>query len=180
MMKQKRKNRAFEFICAFLPGAAELYDGFFKCGFSLMVVFFACVWFAGVSETMVSGLLIAAMWFYGFFHARNLAHATDEEFNNMEDKAIWEEIAGFSFGLTGRKVRIGFSIALILIGISILWNMVIDTLVAWIPEKLWDYLYPILQDIPRFLIAVVTIMVGLRLIKGKKEEVYGIEDKQNS
>ena len=39
-MKQKKKSRFLTFIFSFLPGAAEMYMGFMKNGFSLMMIFF--------------------------------------------------------------------------------------------------------------------------------------------
>ena len=36
----KKKNRLFTFCCSLLPGAGEMYLGFFKHGVSTMALFF--------------------------------------------------------------------------------------------------------------------------------------------
>ena len=180
-MKQKRKNRVFEFICAFLPGAAEMYNGFIKSGVSIMGLFFGMIWILSITETMLAAMAVGVIYFFGFFHARNLAHTTDEEFFALEDRAIWEEMSGFRFGIKEKSVRIVVSVVLILTGISMLWNMLMDIILPFIPDVIWDnFVAPLMDGLPKFLIAIVVIVVGLRLIRGKKEEAYGIEDKQNA
>ena len=39
-MKPTKKNNFFTFIFSFLPGAAEMYMGFMKNGFSILAIFF--------------------------------------------------------------------------------------------------------------------------------------------
>ncbi len=70
-----------------------MYMGFMKSGFSLMLVFFTVL----IIPTLISlptlfmsfSLLV---WFFSFFHARNLISCPDEEFDKQEDKFIWEEL----------------------------------------------------------------------------------------
>ena len=88
-MKQKKKNRFFTFILSFLPGAAEMYMGFMKKGTSIMTLFFASI---AVAVTLGLDALIFAtglLWFFGFFHARNLVSIDEEVFMTLEDDFIW-------------------------------------------------------------------------------------------
>jgi len=44
-----------------------------------------------------------------------------------------------------------------------------------IPNRYWDELYPIIDRIPQVVIAVLIIIIGLKLMAGKKEEIDGDE-----
>lgn len=177
-MKQKKKNKFFTFLCSFVPGAAEMYMGFMKMGFSLMAVFFLClmvgVYFRMEEVIAFTGMLL---WFFGFFHARNLAACDDATIEEMKDTVIWEEFGigqGFKIKTPGKTVRKWIAVILILVGASLLWNNVTDLVYSLIPEKQWEYLYPIVSNIshsvPQYVAAILIIVIGIRLIKGKNVE----------
>ena len=72
-MKPRKKRGFFNFLCAFMPGAAEMNMGFMKMGSSIMLAFlgsFALVVWLSLSDVFV--IIPMILWFYGFFHARNL------------------------------------------------------------------------------------------------------------
>ena len=172
-MKQKRKNNFFTFIFSLLPGAAEMYMGFMKNGFTLMVLFFLSfvpmVFFSSLEFLSVIGLVL---WFFGFFHARNYASMTDAEFESMEDKYIWEEFAEFETIRIGNStVKKVVAAVLIFIGAAQLWDYFSSIFYHLIPEELWDYVYPVVREIPQFALAVVFIVIGIFMIKGKKNEL---------
>ena len=172
-MKQKRKNRFFTFIFSLLPGAAEMYMGFMKNGLTLMVLFFLSfipmVFFSSLEFLMALGVVI---WFFGFFHARNYASMTDDEFDVMEDKYIWEEFDELkTFRIENRTVKKIIAAVLILIGVGQLWNYFSSILFNLIPDALWETVYPIVREIPQFVLAIVFIVIGVFMIKGKKREL---------
>ena len=85
-MKQKKKSRFFTFIFSMLPGAAEMYMGFMKNGLSLMIIFFISFVPMILFNSLEFMLLLSAvLWFYGFFHARNIASLDDTYFDQLED-----------------------------------------------------------------------------------------------
>jgi hypothetical protein len=172
-MKPRKKNKLFNFLCAFLPGASEMYMGFMKNGVSLMLMFFVSLsplMFFNALEPLAS--LSVVIWFYGFFHARNLAGMSEEEFAQAEDRYIWEEFGDFKgLKVSSSTARKWIAAILILIGCSQLWNYFTDTIYRLIPDSYWDYVYPVVRDIPEVIVAVLFIVIGVRLIAGKKKEL---------
>jgi hypothetical protein len=172
-MKQKKKNRFFTFIFSFLPGAAEMYMGFMKNGFSLMIFFlmpFALVVIYGGLDFLMP--ICAVMWFYGFFHARNYAGLDDQSFAALEDRYIWEEFSDLDFSKVSVKTaRKWIAIALIVIGAALIWDYFSSILYRLIPEGYWDDIYPALSNIPQVVISVLMVIIGIRMIIGKKKEL---------
>ncbi len=170
-MKPKKKNKVFAFLCSFMPGAAEMYMGYMKMGISLMGVFFACC--------LIPTILLAAdyfylvgivIWFYGFFHARNLDATDDAEFAEIRDQFIWEEFTdGKPVRISQKSVNKWIGIVVLLIGCAMLWNSVDNLIYDMIPDDLWETLYPIASNIPGFIFSVIIIVLGVRLIIGKKK-----------
>ena len=172
-MKQQRRNGFFTFIFSFMPGAAEMYMGFLKQGVSIMAIFLLGVAipnFIGLYDfNMVT---IVLTWFYGFFHARNLAAQKDEVFYGLKDAYIWEEF------MPSKEVKIPSPVArkwiagiLIVVGAIILWQNFSKFIINFIPERIWDLIWPLVDNIPQILIAIVIIFIGIKLIAGKKEEL---------
>ena len=172
-MKQKKKNRFFTFIFSFLPGAAEMYMGFMKNGFSLMLFFllpFALVVIYGGLDFLMP--ICAVMWFYGFFHARNYAGLDDMSFDAMTDKYIWEEFSDLDFSKVSVKTAGKWiAAALIVIGAALIWDYFSSILYRLIPEGYWDDIYPALSNIPQVVISILMVIVGIRMVIGKKKEL---------
>ena len=172
-MKQMKKNKFFTFIFSFLPGAAEMYMGFMKNGFSLMLCFllpFALIVIYGGLDFLMP--ICAVMWFYGFFHARNYAGMDDMTFDAMTDKYIWEEFSDLNFSkVSGKTAKKWISAALIVIGAALIWDYFSGILYRLIPEGYWDDIYPALSNIPQVVISILMVIVGIRMIVGKKKEL---------
>lgn len=181
-MKPKKKNNVFTFFCSLLPGAAEMYTGFMKNGLSLMVIFFAS--FAVPAMLGVNDLFLCLAfitWFYGFFHARNLAAVEEETFLTLEDRYIWEEFTeGKPLRISDQTGHRWLAGILILAGLGILWNNFRSMIYSLIPDRLWDELYPVVANIPGTIFAILIILVGIRMIQGKKEVYSDGEENQNA
>lgn len=171
-MKPTKKNKFFNFIFAFCPGASEMYMGFMKNGFSLLAIFLAlCV---AVGPMRADFLLAGAMLIYcfGFFHARNIAHMDDETFAAYEDKYIWEEFINTNaFKIKDTTMRKIMAVVMIFIGVGLAWGYITDLAVQFIPTSYWDDIYPIIEDIPSLVVAIILIVAGALLIRGKKKEL---------
>lgn len=184
-MLRNNKSKAFTFICSFLPGAAEMYLGFMKNGLTLMLAFFISFMLPtalGAGDIFIA--LVFVVWFYGFFHARNLAGSDEATFAAMEDRYIWEEFCeSKNIKLDKVVANKWFAVILILIGVSALWNRVFDIVCRYIPESVWNDIYPVIDAVPGLVFAILVIIAGIVLIKGKKESLtdtdapMGIEDK---
>lgn len=174
-MKQQRRNKIVTFFWSFLPGAAEMYMGFMKQGLSLMTVFFLCFIIPTVLRVSDVFILFGGLvWFYGFFHARNVYACDDETFENLKDEYIWNEfLAGRVLTVPGKAVRKWGAVVLIITGVTILWNNLADVIFAFMPRELWDTWWAIADRIPQSMIALLIIGLGLHMIRGKKEALDG-------
>ena len=123
-MSPKKKTGFFAFVCSLIPGAAEMYMGYMKLGISIMFAFVLVFMIAGFgfgNEVLL--FLDIMIWFYSFFHARNLVNTTEEEFLTLKDHYIWEEfIDGEVQIVKADSVRRILAIALIVIGLGMLWG----------------------------------------------------------
>lgn len=174
-MKPKKKNKFFMFIFAFLPGACEMYMGFMKMGLSLMGVFFlSCVLCGMVDWNLLAVAFL--LYFYAFFHARHLAVSSDEDFVTIADKPIWLEIFdGANSAKINKATKICTACAMIVIGFWALWNNFKGYISQFIPEGVWDYIWPLLNKMPGCVLAIILIVIGIVLIAGKKEKLDGEE-----
>lgn len=171
----RRKTGLMTFIFSFIPGAGEMYMGFFKQGISIMSAFFILI---SISAWMNLGPLmftLPVLWFYSFFHAHNLASMRDEDFYSLEDKFLFiGEYAKFNTMVTPDKGRKVLAAILIILGLTSLWNMLCNVLYSIAEPLLGRFangFYDFINSIPQFVFAVIIICGGIYLIKGKKKEL---------
>ena len=128
----------------------------------------------GSSEIFVC--LGVIVYVFSFFHARNIANTDSAEFEAIEDRFIWEEFTGKStFHVQSKTLRKWFAGILIFLGVTMIYEYWMDIVIGFIPERLWEELYPIFEGIPATIFAIALIIAGVILIKGKKKEM-NIED----
>lgn len=172
-MTPKKKRNIWNFLFAFIPGVSEMYMGFMKNGISLLCIFilsFVTITTLRLNDVFV--LVVFLIWAFGFFHARNIVACSDEEFAALEDKCIWEEFSfGTSLKIKNSTFRKWLAVFLIIIGGGVIWNNLYDLLVFLIPDTLWQFIYPVVNRVPGLIFAVFVIMVGVKLIVGKKKEL---------
>ena len=165
---QKQKRGFLLFICSLLPGAGEMYMGFFKQGLSIMTLFWAIIAFAG--EFNISSLVIflPVIWFYSFFHVHNLKDLPEEEFYAVEDNYILhlDSLFRSSEKLTPRHVKIA-AVLLIFFGAVILWSGFSDLLYWILPNALAIIMQDIMYQIPSVIIGILIIIAGYQLLTGK-------------
>lgn len=180
---KKKKNRFFLFCFSFLPGAGEMYFGLMKTGISLLGLFMAGIMLAGYTEIGVLACVPLATWIYSFFHANNMGALSDEEFARLNDDYL--------FGFDGKytinkkffteKYRKAAAIILIVLGIAMLWQTFCRILRHIVGN---DFYYEYIRrftgivsdDVPRVIVAFVIIWFGIKLIRGKKEELEQLEN----
>lgn len=177
-MRQKKRNALFTFIWSFMPGAAEMYLGFMKNGLSIMGLFFICFIVPSVLRSSDVFILFAVLvWFFAFFHARNLAACDQETLQTLEDRYIWEEYGN------DRPIRISDGVMrtwgagiLIVFGVVMLWQSLVDFLYQLLPEWILRWVSPFIDQVPQVVIALLIIAIGLRLIRGKRAAIEVMED----
>lgn len=185
---RKKKNRFLLFCFSFLPGAGEMYYGFMKTGVSLLTLFAFSLMATLYTNVAPLGLVIMIVWVYGFFHANNLGSLSDEEFYRIKDEYLFgmkeNDIDSIKEFITG-KYRKVFAALLILVGVSMLWQTFCRFL-RFIMGNEFYYEYiatftrAIGTDLPRILISIAIIWVGVKLIMGKKKELDMIDEKEEA
>ena len=183
---QKKKSRFWSFIWSFLPGAAHMYLGFMKMGVSLMLGFLILCGVVGFTNIDVLLIFPIAMYIYSFFHANNLATLNDEEFYTIKDQYLLgleglDSIEKIHVSIV-KKYRKVTALILIVIGLIMLWDIGFDMLVdifGWDNPYLAEVSYFMNYQMPRMVIAIAVIWIGIVLIRGKKVE-YVEEDQETA
>lgn len=180
-MKTKKKNRFLTFCFSMMPGAAEMYMGFMRTGTELMLLFLGMIMVPSFLGLEGLTILDVVVWAYGFFHANHLASLSDEEFAKVEDNDIF----GMELFRKGkRKLQgnfRGIAILLIILGVWLLWRTGVDMLWSYrvLPEYVYELLFTISDYVPRAVASVLIIVLGVHMIRGRKEELYRGEDLKN-
>lgn len=175
-----KKNGFFTFICSLIPGAGEMYMGFFKQGLSLMGLFALVIVVSSFYPLDRLIFLLPLIWFYSFFHVHHLRSLPPEEFYNIEDQFLFvpETIVSATESICKNKKII--AIILIVIGAVQLFGVGMDFL-SWItPDFLSRYVWMIQDIVPRLIIAALIVYIGLRMIKGSKQKelLYENQDEE--
>ncbi len=172
MIHQKKKNRGLTFVFSLIPGAAEMYMGFMRNGLSLMIIFALSIVLPIVLRLSdVFFVAIPITYAFSFFHARNVAHMDDDEFMAMEDNTVWDEFSDGRMRVTSSTQRKILAAVLILCGLAALWQSAESLMWELIPD-IWRDINPAIHAMPRMVIAVVIIIIGIHLVRGKKRELF--------
>ena len=176
-MKASKKNGFFTFILSLMPGAAHMYMGFMKMGLSLMGVFVLACSIGSMLNLGIMALFVILTWFYSFFHALNIANLSDEEFDRIEDDFLFGIDNLNKTKITSEKYRKYFGIGLITFGIILLWNVTIvrfiPRILHYFPELFRDIFWRFSSMVPQLVIAIIIIVVGTRLLRGKQKALPG-------
>ncbi|MBR1702780.1 MAG: hypothetical protein IJ716_12570 [Lachnospiraceae bacterium] len=170
-MKAKKRNGFWTFCFSFVPGCAEMYWGFMQAGVSLLIPFTGLIFLAylmGMEELLFLDMIV---YIYAFFHARNMAHLSEEEVRAMEDGSV-NLLAGIGVTfdtLRKRSVARLAGILLIIFGVYevlrvLYWSIPLPN---WINRYAGDFL----RSFPQGATAVLLIVLGAKLITGKKREL---------
>lgn len=167
-----KKNKLITFFVSLLPGAGEMYLGFYKMGGSIMVLFWGGIMMFGNLFPPLFYLL-PVLWFFSFFHTHNLNCMSDEEFYALEDDYLFhmspEDIRGWT--LKNRRLT---AFILIFIGVSIIWNHLWSAIWSFsdwlgLSSVLLSILRHWIRAIPQLAAAFLIIWIGWKLIQDKKE-----------
>ena len=179
-MMKKKKNRFWLFILSLCPGAGHMYMGFMKMGISLLLGFMLLIMIVSITGIGAFAALPVALYVYSFFHANNIGGLDDEKFNALED----EYLLGFdSFGShqikIDQKMKKIAAVALIIIGLYMLWDLALGALwdiFGWDNQVLRAVYYFMRHGVPRAVIAIVIVWLGVVLLRGKKIVNEGTDD----
>lgn len=169
----KKRSKFWTVVFSFLPGAGHMFMGFMKLGVSLMSLFFAVIFLA--SWLQISPLLyvLPVLWFYSFFDCINKAFSSDEQFVLFEDHYLLPSEANkvLSQGIV-QKHRLVIGIIVLLLGVYLVLMNVYDSF-YWaqvFTDRVYSIIGGFIRQIPQLFIGVGIIVVGWKLIIGKKKE----------
>lgn len=166
---KRKKNRFLTFLCSLIPGAGEMYMGLMKMGLSLLTMFMGTVALAVFMDMNELVFVAIIIWIYSFFHANNIAGMPDQDFHELED--VYLPVIAENKHLSQHMQKLVAAL-LIFFGVILLGQ----GLIRMMPPFLRDYVSPVFHYIPRMAVAVVLILLGIKMIQGKKEV---LEEKQN-
>ena len=171
-----QKNRFWTFILSLMPGAGEMYFGLYRQGVSLMLAFFIVMLVPLMLQVSALSLLCIILWFYSFLHTHNLRSMPLEEFCQLEDRFIWEDLP-HTFQWNSRNKGV-LAVALIVIGAFLLW----ENLFSWLGWFFGGFLGNFIYRLPRAVIGLLVLLLGIWLITGKKRELdqEARQEQQNS
>ncbi|MBU3216286.1 hypothetical protein LL033_23270 [Clostridium estertheticum] len=168
---KKEKNKFLTFGFSLLPGAGHMYMGFMKMGLSLMTMFFFIIFLS--SFLSIGPILFVAplIWFYSFFDCLNKRYATDEEFLLLEDNYLFslDELVKVDKDIL-KKHALFSGILLVLLGGYLIFNNIINSLAGYIPGDVYNVISDVTRMAPQIIIGVVIVVIGAKLIIGKKKE----------
>ena len=170
----KKKSGFWTFIFSFMPGAAEMYMGFMKMGVSIMGLFLGLIVVGSFFAQGIFLVIDVVLLFYGFLHANKQRAMDDEDLYALEDTYLFyveEDGKKFWNNMVVSRYRKIAAAVLILMGVSILWNNILDLLYWLLPDVMQDFMYTISYRIPQVVLGIGIIAAGILLIRGKKEEL---------
>lgn len=173
-----RKSRLFSLLCAFWPGAGEMYLGLMKRGLAIMMTFWGVI---AVSAGLGINFIIFALpilWFYSFFDTltlRNLDYYALVELQE-KDEFFFQELLGGEKNLPkmAGKYHVWLGAGFILAGLLLLYTRLnrflyrMDVIPSW--------MHSLLRELPVAAVAFVIIALGVWLVKGKNLPADTVED----
>ena len=170
----KRKHGLLLFIAACIPGCGEMYQGYMKRGISILTVFCAVFALAVFLEIGALAVLMMPLWLFSFFDSYNLRGQTDAQAEANPDAYLFglSDIDSRRMSALLQKRHSFLGWALVLLGVYILFETVVGRLLNIICEYLGQWwLYDIvMRDLPRLVVTVGIIALGVWFIRGPKKE----------
>ena len=167
-----KKSKFLTFFISLIPGAGEMYLGFYKTGASIMVLFFGGY---GIFGYLFRPFIcfLPVLWFYSFFHTHNLNNMPDDEFYALEDDYLFH-IQPSQLTSLAMKYRKPLAFLFIFMGVGIIWNNVnhiLSSIARWFiwSDAVTSFIRYWGNALPQLAAAVLIIWLGWRLIQNKKE-----------
>lgn len=164
----KKRNGFFALCFSLVPGAGEMYMGFMKQGVSIMAAFWLLIFLAAFLNIGPVLFILPILWCYSFFNVHNIRGLSDDEFYALEDDYAFHMEKFLPVGSTSRKHSTFGAAALIILGVMMLWNNMMEFLRWLIPSPLY---WTITEGLPQIFIGLALVFTGLYLIRGKKKEL---------
>lgn len=163
----RQYNRFLLFLCNCIPGCGQFYLGYMKRGLSLLLLA-ACIvstWSSYVFDLSLFGIVV---WLYAFFDGYNLYRALmdgtakpDDYLFHLPQNSIFSQ----------RRRVLGWGLAAV--GVSLCYFSIANGILEALGYSYWDddfFYHLLLSYIPRGVISLLLIFLGIRFIRGPKQE----------
>lgn len=173
-----KKNGFWTFIFSLIPGAGEMYMGFFKQGLSLMLLIFLIGVVGSFFNMEFIIMLLPIIWLYSFFHVHHLRSLPPEEFYMVEDKfLLFDNIGEYkqNWNVSTKKAT---AVVLVIVGAMLLWQTVINALSWFLPDFFREIMWRLEYFMPRIVMGVAILYVGFKMLKGNPIKKDIIEHKE--
>lgn len=158
-----RRSKFIATLLSVIPGVGQMYLGLQRRGIQLMILFLGTFYIIDVIRLSLFLFLLPLIWFFSFFDGLQLTSRYGRE--PLIDKPLVE-------GLGNHKRLLGT--VLLLLGLYyVSMNLIVPYLAShypglWIESRINKYLKP-------FIVSVVLIGGGLKLLTGTKRKPSGVQ-----
>ena len=184
-----KKNKVLFFFFSLIPGAAHMYIGLVKRGLVIMLAFVAAIGFPVICDLPVLLVVLPVLWFYSFFDAWNKYNLPAEKFAKISDdflffmNAVSEDVRSdprVKKFTSNSFLKIG-GIAAVLLGAYLLWDKVVLNICSnFLSDAAAAVINDISYRIPQLAVAILLIVIGVKLIAHKKQELDGKDEGDSS
>lgn len=171
-MKMKR-NKFLTFLFSLIPGAGHMFMGFMKIGISFMAAFTLVIFLASWLDISPLLFILPLLWFYSFFDCMNRRYSSDEEFAVLEDYYLFSIDKLLARGSQIFRIRRPMAgVLLLLLGIYLVWNNILLQIrrMGYFSDEVLETMRAITNMAPQLILGVVIIIIGIKLILGRKKE----------
>ena len=170
----KRKHGLLLFIASCIPGCGEMYQGYMKRGVSILTAFCAVFALAVFLEIGALAVLMIPLWLFSFFDSYNLRGQTDAQAEANPDAYLFGlsdmDSRRMSDLLQKRHSLVGWG--MVILGVYVLFDTFVGRLMHLLCEWMgqWWLYDVVMRDVPRMVVTVGIIALGVWFIRGPKKE----------
>ena len=159
-----KRSGFLNFCFAFIPGAAQMYQGYMKRGISIMAACGLTITLIATFGGVLFPMLLAVLWAAAFFDSFNVAHLTAEERQEKPDDWLWNDIE-----LGGKKWNVSHHRVIGIVCIVLGAWLCLDQMPSFLSEMgvdLGGITWILRRYVPSIVLAVALICLGFRFVVG--------------
>ncbi len=166
-----KKNAFLTFCFSLVPGAGQMYQGYMKRGFSILMLLVLLCMLSVIVNVSFMVFPIMALFAYSFFDTFNIRNRIGTS-TEVVDEYIWKEteienLFG-KFNIQKRHIFLGY--LLIIAGIYIFFTSVLSNIAYYYDIRfLAIFVRAITSYLPPLIIATICVYIGVKFITNKEK-----------
>lgn len=171
--RPRTKSKFLTFMCSLIPGAGQMYFGLYKKGISIMSLFCGIIFLATTLYLPSLTVILPIIYFYSFFESVNRMNMPVEQVKFLKDDWMFIGSLGFNekckgfFEKTG-SIGLWIGVAVFAIGIYALFSGLSNVFAYFGNYEIYNWIRLVLRWTPSLVIPIICILIGIRLIVGRK------------